>query len=258
MICKLIARSLIPKKHWAYLSWHKDRFGIVSALLGYMRLVISKDKLARVPNPLSPISLFLRPGSVDQSVFDEVFFHRGYEINTGHPFVIVDAGAHIGLTSIYLANRFPDSSIVAIEPEESNFRLLERNTKYYSNIRAIKAGLWSRKTSLEIENPEAASWSFRVREVVDGPGIRALGIEDVMSMFNFDHIDLLKIDIEGAEKEVLLHCEGWIGKVDVLVIEFHDRIRSGCTESLREAVRNKNFSLESVGNSTLLRKRRGG
>ena len=46
-----------------------------------------------------------------------------------------------------------------------------------------------------------------------------------------DHIDLLKIDIEGAEREIFRDPSSWIGKVDALIVELHERMKPGCNRS---------------------------
>jgi FkbM family methyltransferase len=56
--------------------------------------------------------------------------------------VIIDAGANIGLSALFFANKYPDAKIFAIEPEETNYKLLELNTKPYNNVCLIKAALW--------------------------------------------------------------------------------------------------------------------
>jgi hypothetical protein len=61
-------------------------------------------------------------------------------------------------------------------------------------------------------------------------------------------IDLLKIDIEGAEKEVFEVCD-WMGDVHSLMIELHDRFKPGCSEAVAPAV--EGFSRQARGFTTL-------
>jgi len=58
------------------------------------------------------------------------------------PDVIVDAGANIGLASICFANKYANATIIAVEPEQSNFELLEENVAPYPNIVPVQAALW--------------------------------------------------------------------------------------------------------------------
>ncbi len=55
-------------------------------------------------------------------------------------------------------------------------------------------------------------------------------------------IDILKLDIEGAEAELFCaNYENWLGKTNVIIIELHDRIREGCSEALYKATAHHNF-----------------
>ena len=52
-----------------------------------------------------------------------------------------------------------------------------------------------------------------------------------MSRYGIEFIDILKLDIEGAELEVFETSESWIGKVGMLAVETHDRFRPGCSKA---------------------------
>jgi hypothetical protein len=60
----------------------------------------------------------------DVKAFEQVIYEKEYEMALSRPpSVILDAGANIGLASIYFANRYPNAKIIAVEPEKSNFEL---------------------------------------------------------------------------------------------------------------------------------------
>ncbi len=61
--------------------------------------------------------------------------------------------------------------------------------------------------------------------------VRATTVDRIINDFELDKIDILKIDIEGAEREVFDDTSSWIGKVDALIVELHERIKSGCNRS---------------------------
>lgn len=65
-----------------------------------------------------------------------------------------------------------------------------------------------------------------------------------MAEFGIDYVDVLKIDIEGAEREVFKTCSPWIKKVGTIVIELHDRFVPGCTDCFREATADFPFHRE--------------
>ena len=117
---------------------------------------------------------------------------------------IVDAGANIGLASLYFAQRFPKAKIVSLEVDQANFELLTKNTGCYPNITCIRKALWSGQAQLGILNPTDEPWAFRVGEMLggDGTSIDALGVGDLVGQFESQRIDLLKVDIEGAKRGV--------------------------------------------------------
>tara|TARA_Y100001934_G_scaffold270838_1_gene356382 strand:+ start:168 stop:452 length:285 start_codon:yes stop_codon:yes gene_type:complete len=94
---------------------------------------------------------------VDQEVFDEVFLSGEFDIDFGAPSFILDAGAHIGLSSVYFANRFPNAIVLAIEPDASNYNILCKNALAYPNIKPIQGGLWGHTGKLSIASKDAES-----------------------------------------------------------------------------------------------------
>jgi len=216
-----------------------------------------EGRLAELRVPQVQSGMWMRPKTKDLSVFLQVFHDGEYEFELGNPETIVDAGAHIGLTSLLLSNRYPSAQILAIEPEDSNYALLERNTADYANIKTLKAGLWSHKTNLRIENPEADTWMFQVREVENKSGLPAFGVKDIIDMLDTEVIDVLKLDIEGAEREVFQSSTEWIDKVNMIIVETHDRYRTGCTEALEQAIAGKQFTRSKIGENIILRREKG-
>jgi len=194
--------------------------------------------------------IYLRKKTSDVPAFVQVFLERQYFVNYGFdPKVIVDCGANIGLASIYYKNKFPKAKIISIEPEASNFALLKKNTEAYDNIHLHQCGIWHSDTQLEIANPdEAEHWAFMTIEsgADKGNTIPALSIDSLLKLHNLETIDILKIDIEGSERELFeKNFEQWLPRVKILVIELHDRMRSGCAHSVFKAVVNRDFVFSS-------------
>lgn len=185
--------------------------------------------------------LYLRIKTSDMPTFVHVFLRGEYDIDIAKtPTVIVDAGANIGLTSIFYANKYPDAKIIALEPESSNFALLMKNVAPYGNILAINKALWGDNTMLEILDPGLDKWGFQTRkhekeETGGKEAVESITIDKLMHDTMLSHIDILKIDIEGAEKEVCESSNTWIDKVGMMAIELHDRHKIGCSRSFYNA-----------------------
>jgi FkbM family methyltransferase len=169
-----------------------------------------------------------------------VFLLQEYDFDVSRaPRTIVDAGANIGLASIYFANRYPDAKIIAIEAERSNFEVLQRNVSPYANIVPVHAALWSENGSIDLVDPGLGKWGFMTQRA-DGSektygrvvhAVRAMTVDAVLKEHGVDRLDILKIDIEGAEREVFRDPSSWIGKVDALIVELHERMKSGCNRN---------------------------
>jgi FkbM family methyltransferase len=196
-------------------------------------------------------SIYLRPGTSDFPVFESVMVQHGYEIDYGlSPKVIFDCGANIGLTTVFYANRFPEAKIISIEPEADNFALLKKNTEHYPNVHIYQNGLWNKATSLKVEDKGFGEWGFMASEVPEGThgAVKTVTIPDLMHQQECNEIDILKIDIEGSEKELFeSNYETWLSKVKVLVIELHDRMREGASLSFFRALTKYHFTLDIKG-----------
>jgi FkbM family methyltransferase len=185
--------------------------------------------------------IWLRAGTSDIPTFLMVLAGREYDFAVDRPSVIIDAGANIGLASIWFASKFPEARILAIEPERSNYDLLVRNLERYPNVTPIHAALWTHRGTLGIDDPrDEGPWAFQTRELEDLPhpvdSVPCLSLADLISDYDLGWIDLLKVDIEGAEKEVFSSPSEWIGSVGAIAIELHDRFKTGCARSFYAAV----------------------
>ena len=138
-----------------------------------------------------------------------------------------------------------NSSIVAIEPSKENFEILSKNISSYPNVKPLLKGLWNKDVHLTIVDSGAIENSFMVQETVpDHPNsIFAISIATIMQEQEWEHIDLLKIDIEGSEKEVFeSNYESWLPSTKSIVIELHDQMKKGCSRSVFAAISKYNFS----------------
>jgi FkbM family methyltransferase len=190
-------------------------------------------------------SVILRRSTSDPLVFEQIFVQEDYfcPFYTRYPHTIVDAGANVGYSSIYFATRYPAARVLAIEPNSDNFEILLSNVAPYSNIYAVQAALWPRSAKVVISNPDGAQWAFRIDEQREetGKSVPVITMSDVLGWAG-DSIGLLKLDIEGAERELFMDENvDWLRKVDSMVIETHDWLRSGCSMVLYQAIATWNY-----------------
>jgi FkbM family methyltransferase len=157
--------------------------------------------------------------------------------------------ANVGLSAIFFANLFPEARIIALEPESSNFEMLAANVAPYPKITPLRAALWHENKRISLVDPGLGKWGFITHDETESafagtPNglVQALTLDRLMDDYGLDHIDLLKLDIEGAEREVFDTPGAWIDRVDAILVELHDRLKPGCSRNFYVATRG--FELE--------------
>jgi FkbM family methyltransferase len=187
--------------------------------------------------------IFVRNDTSDIGIFRSIIENGKYDfIVDKEPNVIIDAGANIGLSTIFFANKYPNAKIIAIEPEESNYRLLKKNTEFYNNIFLIKAALWDSVREIYLFDTGLDKDGFMVGEKGSGKDmitpysneqylIKTVTVEKIIADYKLTKIDIFKIDIEGSEKEVFNNCISWIDNVNSIIVELHERMKKGCNKS---------------------------
>ncbi len=228
-----------------------ENFGLVSAV----RLFVYCRKAAP-----GGVSLYVRKlgrsivfrGKIDKGVLSH-FYTPGYRIldTTDNPVrVILDVGANIGDETLRFRHFHPEAVIVAIEPDSENFKILCLNAGSDPKIRLLKSGLWSHDCWLRVVPGESAE-GIRVEEAetASPDGVEAVSIPSILSQFSFDVIDILKMDIEGAEYQVFSapNVELWIDRVKVLIVECPDVDHPGATQRIFETIAGREFDCHIQG-----------
>ncbi len=221
----------------------------------WLYLVVGRRPYFRVKGVKHHIHL--RSATTDIQTFEQVFITKEYDFPPGcDPSVIIDAGANIGLASAYFANQYPGARIIAIEPEASNYQMLKKNSALYKNVSPVKAALWNKDGELHVKDNGNGEWAFTVSsdEEESREKVQAVSIPYLMQAYEIPAIDILKIDIEGAEKELFTsNYENWLPFVRVLVIELHDQYKQGCSRQFFETISKYQFSFHATEDRLLLR-----
>ena len=194
-------------------------------------------------------SFRLRPNSTDYDTYEHVFVLKEYDFPIPfEPRLIIDGGANIGLSALYFARRFPEATILAVEPDPANCALLQHNTRDQKRVEAIQAGLWPSSGHLRIKDKSADANAFQVEwsESPTSDSMPAVSIAELLQKSDLQTIDILKLDIEGAEKELFrAGFESWLPNTRLLIVELHDRMVPGCSKALFEAVSKYDFDCET-------------
>lgn len=148
----------------------------------------------------------------------DIFLQGIYDFEPTRPSPrVIDGGGHIGLSAIYAKAKFPDARITVFEPEDESHALLLRNLadNGMRDVEVVKAGLYSHdgEISFGADGSDGSSiFSAEARSVIP---VRRL------SSFLTEEVDFLKLNIEGAESEVIREIEPHLHKVREIVIEYH-------------------------------------
>jgi len=142
--------------------------------------------------------------------------------------VIVDAGANIGTFSLFILSICPDAFLYVIEPSTQAFHILERNAALAKrpNWSVFQAALWKEDGSISFENMET-SVASRIAGLTGSEttgsveSVPALRLDSFIAKHIRKPIDLLKLDIEGAEEAVLDANDSVLDETQHLLIEIH-------------------------------------
>lgn len=187
-------------------------------------------------------SLQLRPLGGDFFVFHEIFLGECYRLPVWYQpksATIVDLGANIGLTTLYYYRQFPDATFICVEPDPTNLSLLRVNCASLQGQTILIEGAVSDQTGSVYFVNDQASWGGKiVQHSAHGIQIPCYDINNILSHAGNNPIDLLKIDIEGAEEAIFATPCPWLGRVKMIIIELHSEL--GVT-NFRRAVHEAGF-----------------
>jgi FkbM family methyltransferase len=218
------------------------------------RLIKIKPK-----NEAHPI--YLRSTRSDRSIFWQCIVRQQYDITEFQQYrslqqryktflekgkipYIIDCGANVGLSVRELSKMFPLANIIAIEPDPDNIRLLRLNTEGRAiKINIIEGAVWSKECQLQITNRNDGAASYQVNEFPDkelqitGLGasantksdsenqeslIKAVTVNSILQGYQIDELLVIKLDVEGAQKEIFSAETSWMEKVSLTIIELDD------------------------------------
>jgi FkbM family methyltransferase len=196
----------------------------------YRATYLEKRRLLSLPRDrpatsevLGPPVAFADPLSF-LSAYEEIFVDEDYRFVADRPDpVILDCGANVGLSVLYFKRLYPDARITAFEPDPHLFALLSRNVEAarLQNVSLEAKAVWTQAGSLEFWMH--GGLSGRLAGGASGEGI--VKVDTIRLRDRLDGpIDLLKMDIEGAEVDVLADCADRLTVVRSLVLEYHSAI----------------------------------
>jgi FkbM family methyltransferase len=212
-----------------------ERIGWSAAVKIYLSArLLGRPVSIKLPN--SETAFRLRGGKIDLGSF--ATFYLGYPTVSGIKIdTILDGGANIGDSAVLLAQTYNPRLIIAAEPEEENFRQLEINVRHFACIVPMQCALWTSDSIVNLHEQDGSSVGAAVSLDAGGKIVSARSIESLMKEHKIQGFDLVKLDIEGAEREILQNSENeWLQHCKVLILELHDQLSPGAGMALVGAV----------------------
>lgn len=153
--------------------------------------------------------------------YQEIIDDEIYRFNTKQEQpVIIDCGANMGVSVLFFAKEYPTAKIIAFEPEEEIFDILQKNKESYqfSNVELNKKAVWDSETTLEFFTDHGMGGSVENTFKRQKPAIvQTVRLADFLQT----PVAMLKLDIEGAEYTVLKDCEPYFKNVENIFVEYH-------------------------------------
>lgn len=178
--------------------------------------------------------------SSDIQVYSQVFVKKEYEalvqkiqeLGKGSDIrFIIDAGANTGFTSLYLHQYFQEAFFLVIEPDEKNLEQMQKNFKLNNlvNSEMHLSGLWSSDSWLNVNRDadQGKEWAYFVTESDKPTNLKGISLQTLLDKTDFLFIDILKMDIEGGEKELFRNEEiisQVLQKIRFIALEIHDHL----------------------------------
>ena len=208
--------------------------------------------------------IYIRPGESDFAAIRQVFGQGQYDISWppqlkervrarynkivsdgGKP-IIVDAGANIGAASLFFGQKYPKGAIVSIEPDAGNAAILKKNLEGRPNYVIMEAAIGSEPGFVDLV-VDSDGWGVQTRR--SDSGIAVITVEDAYAASGGNVPFIVKIDIEGFEKDLFSSNTGWVDRCHVVFIELHDWMLPGekTSGSLQKVMGTQDFELFVIG-----------
>ena len=208
----------------------------------------------RKPQLLIKVRSRMDVWSVKEALLDQFYTRCGTEI--GEDWTVMDIGAAIGEFTLMAALQASKGRVIAYEPFPGSFDLLRDNLVQNSikNVITHKMAVWSKNDDLELDFSLAEPLQMRSETPSSDNAhshLRTLSISlfHALAKNNIDHLDLLKLDCEGAEFPILLDAEPeLLAKMDRVIMEYHDGYQSHHHEELVELFSNNGYHVKVTPN----------
>ena len=181
--------------------------------------------------------LLRRRGSDARVLWDTI--HGRYHLPPGDlasadARLIIDLGSNIGLTMAHLATRFTRARVLGVEPDPGSASLARNNIEpWRDRCELVEAAIWPTDGAVNLATREGSEWAAHVGPAA-GATVEAISLDSLLAQTAPDRVDYMKVDIEGAERDVLRAGGDWPRRVERLKVEVHPPYTvTECAEDLQ-------------------------
>lgn len=205
------AKRKRPKSNFVQLKWLQKK------------IVKHQDDKRIKKITLNDITIFYQRPYELLHTYKELFENEIYRFVTSSSTpLIIDCGSNIGISVLYYKQLFPKCIVHAFEPDEKNFSILQQNVQV-NNLKGVHiytAAVWTHDgcVNFDADGSEASHINEKAKAIGQVSSVRLQSI-----LASFKEIDFLKIDIEGAEWDVLRDCASDLKHVNNLFFEYHGK-----------------------------------
>lgn len=145
-------------------------------------------------------------------------------VQAGKTPLIVDCGANIGASAVWFKLRWPRSAVVAVEPASANLALLEQNCAGLESVSIVAGGVGAEDGDAFLNDGGGGHWGYQTGSSGNGGAVRIVSLAGLIERNASDTMVpfILKIDVEGAEKELFDHSLPTIASFPLIIFEPHD------------------------------------
>jgi FkbM family methyltransferase len=252
LIKKIVPDSLLKKRHLVNILSSIKVIDSYKLIAGGIQIKISKMQILLRNQSHSDINVF-------KQIFENEEYKVIYEILNSlgqNNYSMIDAGANIGLTTLYLSDKLANFKSILIEPDKNNFDQLIGNigqNDFFLDATCINKALSSsskKMFSLANNFRDELDWSIRTLEDEFGT-VESIDLYDLVNQFPETPIDLLKMDIEGGEFEIFSNDKDctFLKHFKVVAIEIHDEV--GDRKEIETQLARYNFTFFNSGELTI-------
>jgi FkbM family methyltransferase len=201
-------------------------------------------------------------GGVDHHVLNWFSIDTAYiEAGPGKPIrTIIDAGANIGCFTAFAKRHYPNAQVFSLEIDNSNFEVLQKTAETIPGVKVVKRALWSCEGPVAfLQGDSAETHSVAAARPGNGPTVEATTVAALVDRYGLDEIDILKMDIEGAEGEVIGTIDpATLERINAIIFECNDSEEAGASVRLFGALQGSDFDGYAFGELIYLIRRRTG